>query len=112
MSRSIFGWSYPPGAAGDPNAPWNQHDGACDVCGQNLDNCICPECPVCLEVGNPACYKVDPAMNAIHLNLKHDRPDHGLVRSLAQVVLQLKAETDAAETDASYEAYASEYDAP
>lgn len=21
---SIFGWSYPPGAAGDPNAPWNQ----------------------------------------------------------------------------------------
>lgn len=20
----IFGWSYPPGAAGDPNAPWNQ----------------------------------------------------------------------------------------
>jgi hypothetical protein len=24
MSRSIFGWSYPPGAANDPYAPYNQ----------------------------------------------------------------------------------------
>ena len=24
MSRSMFGWSYPPGAANDPYAPWNQ----------------------------------------------------------------------------------------
>ncbi len=23
---SKFGWSYPPGAAGDPNAPWNQEE--------------------------------------------------------------------------------------
>jgi hypothetical protein len=26
MSRSIFGWSYPPGAENDPNAPYNQPD--------------------------------------------------------------------------------------
>jgi hypothetical protein len=26
MSRNPFGWSYPPGAANDPNAPWNQDD--------------------------------------------------------------------------------------
>ncbi len=26
MSRNIFGWSYPPGAANDPNAPWNQEE--------------------------------------------------------------------------------------
>jgi hypothetical protein len=24
MGRNIFGWDYPPGAEGDPNAPWNQ----------------------------------------------------------------------------------------
>ena len=26
----IFGWSLPPGAAGDPNAPWNQ-DGSIEI---------------------------------------------------------------------------------
>ena len=26
----IFGWSYPPGAAGDPFAPWNQ-DGTAQI---------------------------------------------------------------------------------
>ena len=33
-----FGWSYPPGAAGDPNAPWNQEfdDTHCVYCGADL----------------------------------------------------------------------------
>lgn len=26
MSRNPFGWSYPPGAENDPNAPYNQPD--------------------------------------------------------------------------------------
>lgn len=26
MTRNIFGWSYPPGAENDPNAPYNQPD--------------------------------------------------------------------------------------
>jgi hypothetical protein len=26
MSRHLFGWSYPPGAATDPNAPYNQQE--------------------------------------------------------------------------------------
>jgi len=56
MSRSIFGWSYPPGAVNDPFAPWNIEDGPCRVCGQSVDDCICPECPECGEVGNPTCY--------------------------------------------------------
>lgn len=78
MSRHPFGWSYPPGAAGDPNAPWNQEEGPCDVCGQNLDACICPECPSCTSVGDPQCY---------------DGPNaHGLVRSFAQVALKAKTE--------------------
>ena len=57
MSRNVFGWSYPPGAAGDPNAPWNQTDeGPCAVCANGVEDCCCPECPVCGEQGNPKCY--------------------------------------------------------
>lgn len=52
-----YGSNYPPGAAGDPNAPWNQVEGPCDVCGKNVDDCICPECPVCGEIGRVNCYE-------------------------------------------------------
>lgn len=27
----------------------------CEVCGEEVDRCDCPECPVCHEVGNPKC---------------------------------------------------------
>ena len=35
---SIFGWSYPPGAANDPSAPYNQDadDDSCVACGNEL----------------------------------------------------------------------------
>lgn len=32
-------------------------DPHCEVCGNTPDNCPCEECPVCREIGNPACYK-------------------------------------------------------
>lgn len=80
---SIFGWSYPPGAANDPFAPYNQtDDGPCAVCGQPVDDCVCPECPVCTSQGNPACYQ-----------------HHGMVRSFAQVALLAEAERQWAEDD-------------
>ena len=53
----MFGWSYPPGAANDPNAPWNQEDGPCAVCACDCADCICPECPTCGQMGDPDCYK-------------------------------------------------------
>src|SRR5262245_65324906 len=56
MSRSPFGWSLPPGAASDPNAPWNQEDGPCAVCCKHIDDCCCPECPTCQQQGEPSCY--------------------------------------------------------
>ena len=56
VSRHMFGWSYPPGAANDPYAPWNQEDGPCAVCAKGVEDCICPECPACGETGNPSCY--------------------------------------------------------
>ena len=60
MTRHLFGWSYPPGAANDPNAPWNQDDGPCAVCHKPVDDCVCPECPVCHSNGDPACYEFKP----------------------------------------------------
>lgn len=58
MSR-LFGWSYPPGAASDPNAPYNQNGPyICEVCLCDAEvDCRCPECPECGEVGNPRCYE-------------------------------------------------------
>lgn len=67
----IFGWSYPAGAENDPNAPYNQEDSPCEVCGLFPDSCICPECPVCGSYGDPACY--DGII-----------PNHGLIRSEEQ----------------------------
>ena len=60
---SIFGWSLPPGCTTLPG-----EDGAiCEVCGQDELSCICPECPVCSEIGKLECYE-----------------QHGLVLSEAQ----------------------------
>ncbi|MDA8139796.1 MAG: hypothetical protein M0036_14190 [Desulfobacteraceae bacterium] len=52
---SIFGWSYPPGCSGPPD-----DDGVapCEICGEPIDNCICPVCPVCGAFGDPDCYLV------------------------------------------------------
>jgi len=29
----------------------------CEMCGQDTNICICPECPRCGEIGNPMCYQ-------------------------------------------------------
>ena len=57
MNRNIFGWSYPPGAENDPNAPWNQDEGPCAVCAKGVEDCICPECSICGGQGDPNCYE-------------------------------------------------------
>src|ERR1700720_3365653 len=52
MSRSVFGWSYPPGCSGPPD-----DEGPCAVCGNGVDDCTCPECPICKTIGDPHCYR-------------------------------------------------------
>lgn len=51
---SAFGWSLPPGCSmrdiDPPELP-------CEVCGVDVDSCICPECPVCQTNGDPICYE-------------------------------------------------------
>lgn len=54
MSRGgMFGWSLPPGCGATPG----EEDGCgCEVCGVDVDSCVCPECLTCFEVGRPECY--------------------------------------------------------
>jgi hypothetical protein len=37
--RSLFGWNYPPGAASDPLAPYNQADCSDDCDGEDCGDC-------------------------------------------------------------------------
>lgn len=31
-------------------------EGPCEVCRNDVDSCLCPECPECHVAGNPKCY--------------------------------------------------------
>jgi len=59
-----FGWSYPPGCSGPPD----DYPEICSVCGKTIDDCICPECHECGEIGQPLCYE-----------------KHGLIKTLSQI---------------------------
>jgi hypothetical protein len=52
MNR-LFGWSYPPECSGPPD----DFEGPCEICGNSVDDCICPECEQCGSVGDPHCYE-------------------------------------------------------
>lgn len=80
MREPNFGWSLPAGVSQAMIDRSFGEEAPCDVCGQWEDECVCPECPVCGEYGNPKCY--------------HGTTGHGLVRSFGQVAL--RAEADAA----------------
>lgn len=53
----MTGWNLPPGCTirmideatgvGEP----------CAVCGQDEDDCCCPECPICGGIGDQFCYE-------------------------------------------------------
>lgn len=51
----MTGFNLPPGVT---TAMINalSDEGPCEVCGRFVDDCICPECPVCQAVGDPDCY--------------------------------------------------------
>jgi len=50
MIRS--GWNMPPGCFSVPG----DEEGVCEVCCKPASACVCPECPICREYGNPKCY--------------------------------------------------------
>lgn len=114
MGRSIFGWDYPPGCS---SVPGDEPDPPCEVCGQKLNDCVCPECPVCREIGNPACYDgaiicswcgIRPQICGTCSTEREEPvpiPAHGLVRSFAHVALLARAEADWAAEDAGIAMY-------
>ena len=55
-----FGWSYP---AGVTRLPWDDADETCEICLNQADACLCPECPACGASGDPACYRTQEAEN-------------------------------------------------
>ena len=48
MSRSIFGWSLPPGCG---RLPGEEPDPPCVLCGRHFDLCECAPCEVCTDPG-------------------------------------------------------------
>jgi hypothetical protein len=94
MPRHVFGWSYPPGAANDPNAPYNQTDDVpCAVCCKVPDQCICPECPQCSEQGNAKCYTA----------MRRGTEGHGMKLTREQAISRGEAEVKRAQ-DALHDA--------
>lgn len=47
----------------------------CEVCGKDVDFCVCPECPSCRVHGDPKCYR-----------------EHGLALSVDQRISQTRAQ--------------------
>jgi hypothetical protein len=96
MSRSIFGWSLPPGCS---RTPGEEDEGPCAVCGGDPEGsgpgaCICPPCIKCEEVGDPDCYEGIGAEPYQH---------HGMVCTPEQVAGREKLEAALA-ADAAAEA--------
>lgn len=76
---------YPPGCSGTPF----DDDDYCEVCAQLVDDCVCPECEVCGDVGDPACYR-----------------GHGLKRTeLQKFLAEIADRRLAADLKAEYEWY-------
>lgn len=63
----MTGWNLPPGC-NVSDLPGNGPEPPCEVCGKELEDCICPSCPQCHSVGEPKCYE-----------------QHGMVRTQEQI---------------------------
>ena len=98
MTRNIFGWSLPPGVSHHMIEVAYGSQGPCDVCGNLVDSCIRPECPVCTAQGDIRCY--DGGYS--------DGVPHGLRRSPEQIANHLTMERAQAAEQAHWEACAAD----
>src|SRR5215467_4267268 len=58
----------------------------CDCCGHQVDDCCCDECPVCGEVGNPACYDEGHESDGVRLRGKMEyTPDQEIGRAKVRI---------------------------
>jgi hypothetical protein len=63
-------------------------DEPCAVCAIGVEDCLCPECPMCGEQGNPKCYYSVVDTTDFPLAKKIG---HGLMLSKEQVISRQKA---------------------
>ena len=90
MREGIFGWSLPPGVTSSMLPGNSSYDEQCTQCGNHLDNCVCPECSECGDVGNPDCY--DPSHKYYHGMKLNDEQIDGLVLAQERLYWLLEAE--------------------
>ena len=106
----MTGWNMPPGC-NVRDIPGNNEYEMCAVCGQGLDDCICPECPVCGGVGDPACYADNHLFSNAWLAYRYEERrdgNHGLIRSFAQVALRAEVDRIQEEEATAVDEYYSE----
>jgi len=48
--------------------PSFDYDPPCEICGKFPEDCICPECPVCGNYGDPKCYQEHGLIKTQSLN--------------------------------------------
>ena len=96
MSRSIFGWDLPPGCTTRHIDEAYGVEQPCDVCGKNVDDCICPECECCGEVGQLKCYTDGHGTKRLKLSREQI-----IAREEARIV-RLKMELDGREEGLHY----------
>lgn len=82
---SIFGWSYPPGCNSVPG----DDEEACEICFQNVDDCVCRICPVCDTPGDASCYREE----AIQIRPRR-QPHHSRMMTGEQWRLRAQYEKD------------------
>jgi len=71
--RSPFGWSLPPGCTARMIDEAAGVDQPCAVCCRPVDDCVCPECPVCGAQGDPACYADPPRVEGHGMRLTREQ---------------------------------------
>jgi hypothetical protein len=85
----VTGFNLPPGVTTRMIDEAAGADQPCEVCGHFVDDCICPECEQCGQIGDPACYGPGPCdcgpVKHWECNAGCKKPNHGLVRTQAQI---------------------------
>ena len=53
----MTGWNLPPGCTDRMIDEAAGIFDVCNCCGYGVDDCVCPECPVCNSCGDPECHE-------------------------------------------------------
>lgn len=98
MSGLRSGWNMPPGCHRVPG----DEDVRCEVCGRWSDDCVCPECDFCGEIGDPRCYEISKYDGVYRGCTERFSPE--AVMKVTGEVLPLRRSAEQIESRATYDA--------